>query len=89
LRYSPEGYHAADVRHLLHKEHPKALQTSAGYVTLGTALGDWFIQCKIGRIGLSFDGDKPDPRAPEKKGTWVINARIRKTSDKPRPGASS
>ncbi len=84
LRYGPDGYDAADVRHLLHHDALVPFPTPPGFSALGTVLGDWFLQCHIGRVGLSFDKDEPDPNDLSKRGTWVISTRIRKTkTDQP------
>lgn len=76
LRYGPEGYDAEDVRHLLGKDDPDRVKTPPGFASLSTVLGDWFLDCEIGKMGLSFDKGVTDPNVAGKKGFWVIDAQI-------------
>lgn len=79
LCFSPDGYKAADARHLVGVS-TEDISTPAGFHPLGSVLGDWFLECRVGRVGLTFDRHAPDPNAPAKRGFWVIDTQIRKTA---------
>lgn len=79
LRFGSEGYDAADVRQMLDTKEDEVLQTTKGFVQLHEALGEWFLKCHIGRMGLSFDRKEPDPNVDGAKGFWVIDTSIHAT----------
>lgn len=79
LRFDSKGYDAADVRRMLDTNEDEDLQTTKGFVQLHEALGEWFLKCHIGRMGLSFDRKEPDPNVDGEKGFWVIDTSIHAT----------
>ena len=79
LRFGPNGYDATDARHLVDSDTHEEIATPPGFSSLDTVLGDWFLKCQVGRVGLSFHRDEPDPSAPAKRGFWLIDTKIRKS----------
>jgi hypothetical protein len=78
LRFSPKGYDAEDVRHMFPMDG-EPIATPPGFNRLEAMLGDWFLQCKLGRIGLRFDRNEADPHVRGKRGYWVFDTRILKS----------
>lgn len=70
VRYSDKGYTSTDVRHLLEDAESGAVPLKPPVEKLATMFGDRFLDCKIGRRGLTYDRDAVSGTA---KGTWVIN----------------
>lgn len=79
LRFGPHDYDAADARHLVPSKVSSAIPTPPGFASLGTVLGDWFLECQVGKAGLTFDRDAPDPNVEGKRGFWVFDTKIHKT----------
>jgi hypothetical protein len=85
LRFSDKEYDAEDVRHEMNDDDEQELPTEPGFHPLGTVLGDWFLQCQIGVLGLTFDANEPDPnkdndpKKENKRGFWVVSTVITET----------
>lgn len=79
LRFSDTVFDALDVRHEVGDHDEQELPTEAGFHPLGTVLGDWFLQCHVGVLGLAFDENEPDPNKEKKRGYWVVSTEITKT----------
>jgi len=78
LRFGPDGYDARDVRHSVLEASDEVIQTPRGFAPLGTVMGDWFLKCEIGRRGLIFRREEPDPNVKGKRGFWVIDTKVHK-----------
>jgi hypothetical protein len=73
VRFSPEGYTAVDARTLLDPKENSQITVSPPVIRLATMLGDLFLDCEVGRMGLSFKRDAIDDLY---RGAWVINALV-------------
>lgn len=78
LRFSPDGYDAQDVRHTVAAQTDEEISTPSEFAPLGTVMGEWFLKCQIGKRGLSFDREEPDPNVKDKRGFWVFDTKILK-----------
>lgn len=73
VRYSEKGYSAVDVRDLVNAEGVQIAVELQKPKSLATMLGDDFIECRIGRLGLFFD---PTQDERDGKGVWAISTHI-------------
>jgi hypothetical protein len=73
IRYSDEGYTAMDVRNMVEVRETDGTQVRVFPPKLATVFGDSFLDCEIGRVGLSFDRESVGAHG---KGSWVIDAQI-------------
>lgn len=82
LRFGPEEYDAADARRLAHEGSVGPDVAPTVFTSLEAVLGDQFLQCQIGKVGLSFDRDERDPTAAGERGFWVIDTLIQSAVNK-------
>ena len=78
VRFGPKGYDAADARNLK-KDSSNVPPAFPGFAPLNNVLGDKFLRCFIGKIGLAFDRKVSDPNVPKRKGFWVISTNIQRS----------
>jgi len=74
IRYSDKGYTAIDVRKLVEAYQPDEKRTRQFAPKLSSVFGDFFLDCEIGRVGLSYDRNGLGAHG---KGLWVIDTTVR------------
>lgn len=73
VRYSPTGYTGVDVRELIRKPDSVIDQPKVRPSKLSSLLGDDFLNCQVGRMGLFYD---PSVILEQGKGMWAITTTI-------------
>jgi len=74
IRYSDKGYTAMDVRKLMNLRKPDGGWARYSPPKLATVFGDSFLDCEIGRVGLTFDRESVGAHG---RGSWVIDAQVK------------
>lgn len=76
INYHPENYSACQAEAVIGSGgSKKELKASNAIQPLGQLLGNEFLECKVGKIGLYFDPAKQE-YAREETPTWIFDTRV-------------
>jgi len=74
VRFSKDGYTAINASEIVFSDQANAVATPQIIPTkLGSVLGNDFLNCRVGKIGLTYDSEAV---SGDSKGIWVISTKV-------------